>query len=147
MVGFLRKQIFLFLIFVFVLDMGFKICFGHESHAHHHCSHGHDHGHHYHHPHDHEVNLVERKLPEELAEEEDLKLYGFESQNDHDNDHEHHTVNPGLSGVGKVEQLLFDLNWRLALFLSCLNSTLFSVVGGIDILRCDEPIRFFLVIA
>lgn len=102
MVGFLRKQVFLFLIFVFVLDMGFKICFGHESHAHHHCSHGHDHGHHYHHPHDHEVNLVERKLPEELAEEEDLKLYGFESQNDHDHDHdhEHHTVNPGLSGVG-----------------------------------------------
>ncbi|XP_010551233.1 PREDICTED: IAA-alanine resistance protein 1 [Tarenaya hassleriana] len=61
-----------------------------EDHAHHHhgggCdhSHGHDHHHHHHHhhhdDHDHGVTAAakeERKLPEELAEEEDMRLCGF----------------------------------------------------------------------
>nr|XP_048318566.1 IAA-alanine resistance protein 1 isoform X2 [Ziziphus jujuba var. spinosa] len=84
-----------------------------ESHGqHHHCDHGHDHRHHHkHHAHDHhqhhhhKESLVESKLklPEELAEEEDMRLYGFGFQHDldhdHDHDHEHLGVSE-LSGVG-----------------------------------------------
>ncbi|CAN1301508.1 IAA-alanine resistance protein 1 [Linum perenne] len=58
-------------------------------HHHHHdsqCS-----GHHHHHHHDKET---EYRLPEELAEEEDMKLYGFgnyhDHQHEHDHDHHHH---------------------------------------------------------
>ena len=49
---------------------------GHAGHSH--CSHSHDH--HGHHDHKHEENNVKKKfrLPEEIAEEEDLMQYGFE---------------------------------------------------------------------
>ncbi|XP_017971096.1 PREDICTED: IAA-alanine resistance protein 1 isoform X1 [Theobroma cacao] len=74
---------------------------------HHHCDHGHGHGHghdhHHHHDHDHHQHhhVVEEKkkkkmmvmLPEELAEEEDMKLYGFGPYRD---DHDHQV----LSGFG-----------------------------------------------
>ncbi|KAF8021187.1 hypothetical protein BT93_G1577 [Corymbia citriodora subsp. variegata] len=61
--------------------------------------HGHDEGHHHHHHHDHDHQAHHHeekggnfKLPEELAEEEDLKLYGFGPHygHDHDHDHDHH---------------------------------------------------------
>ncbi|EOY01275.1 ZIP metal ion transporter family isoform 1 [Theobroma cacao] len=72
---------------------------------HHHCDHGHGHGHDHHHHHDHDHHqhhhVVEEKkkkkmmvmLPEELAEEEDMKLYGFGPYRD---DHDHQV----LSGFG-----------------------------------------------
>ena len=49
---------------------------GHAGHSH--CSHSHDH--HGHHDHKHEESNVKKKfrLPEEIAEEEDLMQYGFE---------------------------------------------------------------------
>ncbi|XP_062113221.1 IAA-alanine resistance protein 1 [Humulus lupulus] len=61
------------------------------SHGAHRCSHGHDHDHDHHHHHHHEQSSVESNLlPEELAEEEDMKLYGFGSHgHHHDHDHEH----------------------------------------------------------
>ncbi|PHU17368.1 IAA-alanine resistance protein 1 [Capsicum chinense] len=74
------------------------------------CSHGHVHGHeghHHHHHHGHGMSEVkERKLLEELAEEEDLKLYGFGSHGDMDGHHHHHHHHHGhgvkdLSGLGK----------------------------------------------
>ena len=53
------------------------LSFGHESHAHHHhCDHGH---HHHHHE---EERLASKLLPEELAEEEDMRLYGFGFEHD-----------------------------------------------------------------
>lgn len=69
----------------------------HESHSHHHCNHGHDHDHDHHH---HEERLVS-KLPEELAEEEDMKLYGFGFEHDHDH-HEHVGGTSQLSGLGNI---------------------------------------------
>ncbi|KAF3969778.1 hypothetical protein CMV_006460 [Castanea mollissima] len=59
------------------------LSFGHESHAHN-CDHGHHHDHHHHHHHHHEEELLASKmLPEELAEEEDMRLYGFSFEHDH----------------------------------------------------------------
>lgn len=55
-------------------------------HHHHHCDGGHDHDHHH----------QSKKLPEELAEEEDMKLYGFGLPH---HDH-HHTGFTELSGLG-----------------------------------------------
>jgi zinc transporter 7 len=43
--------------------------------------------------------VKERKLPEELAEEEDLKLYGYGSHHAHDHDH-HHDAASDLSALG-----------------------------------------------
>uniref|UniRef100_A0A1J3ENZ2 IAA-alanine resistance protein 1 n=1 Tax=Noccaea caerulescens TaxID=107243 RepID=A0A1J3ENZ2_NOCCA len=73
-----------------------------DDHAHHHgggCSHSHDHDH------DHHVvkteEPVKMKLPEELAEEEDMRLCGFGPclHHDHDHDHDHdHESNSSLSG-------------------------------------------------
>ncbi|XP_057962448.1 IAA-alanine resistance protein 1 isoform X2 [Malania oleifera] len=80
-----------------------------DAQAHHHCDHEHDH---IHDTHNHEYHahgqrqregLIGFKLPEELAEEEDLKLYGLGFRNDHDHDHDHshgHVSEPELSGVG-----------------------------------------------
>jgi hypothetical protein len=48
--------------------------------------------------------VIESKLPEELAEEEDMKLYGF---GNHDHDHDHHR-GLELSGLG-IFSLLFLL--------------------------------------
>ncbi|XP_062172336.1 IAA-alanine resistance protein 1 isoform X2 [Alnus glutinosa] len=67
----------------------------HESSGHDdHCNHGHDHGHHHHHDEERSVS----KLPEELAEEEDMKLYGFGFEHDHD--HKHFGGASDLSGLG-----------------------------------------------
>ncbi|KAK3421411.1 hypothetical protein EUGRSUZ_G02069 [Eucalyptus grandis] len=59
------------------------------DHAH---DHDHDGGHHHHSDHGHHHEEKGGKLPEELAEEEDLKLYGFGFQHgqDHDHHHDHH---------------------------------------------------------
>lgn len=97
------------LVFGICLDLssasGFGVSGVHESPGHHHCSHGHNHHdhHHDHHPHHHHKgSLVGSKLPEELAEEEDMRLYGFGFvDHDHDNDHKHeHFGVSELSGLG-----------------------------------------------
>lgn len=77
--------------------------------------HDHDGGHHHHSDHGHHHEEKGGKLPEELAEEEDLKLYGFGFQHgqdhhhhhDHDHDHHHHhhhvdgrSGESDLSGLG-----------------------------------------------
>ncbi|PSR90930.1 IAA-alanine resistance protein [Actinidia chinensis var. chinensis] len=68
----------------------------HEAPAHHHCDHRHDH----HHRQEKITDL--KKLPEELAEEEDLILYGFGSHQGHDHGHDHHHEHGAseLSGAG-----------------------------------------------
>ncbi|KAG6764351.1 hypothetical protein POTOM_031817 [Populus tomentosa] len=120
-----RKRILLalFLLLVSCSDL----CFGNEfcaspvhqhSHGHHHhhdCAHGHHHHHHHHH--EHNPGVIESKLPEELAEEEDMKLYGF-GNHDHDHDHDHddhHHRGLELSGLvkGKPSKAIVD---SLALF-------------------------------
>lgn len=96
------------LLTVSILALTLKITFAHDtgsctspahdnhlhSHSHTH-SHTHqcDHGHHHHHSHDH--HETRRKLPEELAEEEDLKL-GFDS---YYYDHDVHIIQD-LTGLG-----------------------------------------------
>ncbi|CAN7072669.1 unnamed protein product, partial [Brassica oleracea var. botrytis] len=63
-----------------------------EDHVHHDggaCSHLHDHDHHH--------EAVKMKLPEELVEEEDMRLCGFEPCLHHDHDHE---SSSNLSGFG-----------------------------------------------
>lgn len=76
------------------LTSGSGFCSSAVHHSHgssHHCDHGHDHHHHHHHYE--KESLGESKLPEELAEEEDMKLYGFGSHNHgHDHEHEHFGV-------------------------------------------------------
>ncbi|CAJ1938923.1 unnamed protein product [Sphenostylis stenocarpa] len=63
------------------------------SDANHHCD---DHHHHHDHAHDHKDKIDGRsKLPEELAEEEDMKLYGFGLPH-----HHHHHDTTELSGLG-----------------------------------------------
>ncbi|OMO60834.1 IAA-alanine resistance protein 1 [Corchorus capsularis] len=107
-----KGRIFLAVVLVLVSS---DLCFGselgmspaHGDHGHHHhCSHGHDHHHHHHHDHAHhqhrhvEEKVVEKKkmmLPEELAEEEDMKLYGF---GPYGVDHDHDYDNQELSGLG-----------------------------------------------
>ncbi|XP_027342430.1 IAA-alanine resistance protein 1 isoform X2 [Abrus precatorius] len=59
----------------------------HEPHHHHHCG-GDDHVH------------DAPKLPEEIAEEEDMKLYGFGVPHHHDHDHDHLVRATELSGLG-----------------------------------------------
>lgn len=86
------------LVFIFLLCLCLSL--GHDDphhhHHHHHCSHHHD---------NHEYEIVQSKLPEELAEEEDLRLYGFESHHGHHHGHEHvswlhHAGNSELSKLG-----------------------------------------------
>lgn len=89
----------------------------HSPHDHgnpHHCGHGHHHHHHHHnegeHHHGRHVDVGgevkgRRRLPEELAEEEDLKLYGFgggDHHHHHHDDHDHGTAagDKELSGLG-----------------------------------------------
>lgn len=75
-----------------VLGFGFSVLLDltSASSGDHQCNHGHDHHHHDHHHHHEKESLVESKLPEELAEEEDMKLYGFGPHvHDHNHDHEH----------------------------------------------------------
>ncbi|KAK4779480.1 hypothetical protein SAY87_015586 [Trapa incisa] len=58
------------MVFIFLLCL--YLCLGLNDHRH--CSHHHD---------NHDYKMAQAKLPEELAEEEDLKLYGFDSQHDY----------------------------------------------------------------
>ncbi|MCL7026224.1 hypothetical protein MKW94_013829 [Papaver nudicaule] len=98
----LKRLAILFMISI----LSFNPSFGHQG-----CSHGssppsqsstHKHHHHHHHEHSETESLVgsKSKLPEELAEEEDLKLYGFGSHH-HDHDHDHKIADDSmLSGLG-----------------------------------------------
>ncbi|KAJ8427343.1 hypothetical protein Cgig2_016498 [Carnegiea gigantea] len=110
----LSSLLLLVVFFCICSDLGL----GHQSPASHHsCSHDHHHHHHHddssvshhdhnhdhHHSHDEAKGKTKKKmLPEELAEEEDLKLYGFGSGSDHHDDHDHDPSHGGsqLSGVG-----------------------------------------------
>lgn len=65
-----------------------------EDHHHHHHDHDHDHGQAHAHGHKNKID-GKYKLPEELAEEEDMKLYGFGLPHHH---HPHDTTE--LSGFG-----------------------------------------------
>ncbi|XWS34374.1 hypothetical protein CRYUN_Cryun21dG0033500 [Craigia yunnanensis] len=103
--SFEKARIFLAVVLVLLsLDLCFGSGFGmspaHGDHGHHHhCDYGHGHDHHHHHDHDHhqhrhvEAEKKNMMLPEELAEEEDMKLYGFGPYRD---DHDHQD----LSGLG-----------------------------------------------
>ncbi|XP_060184983.1 IAA-alanine resistance protein 1 [Lycium barbarum] len=103
----LVKKICFFLIIATTLGV---VIFGSNVEAkvledsHHQCNHGHGHVHEGHGHHHHGVSDVkERKLLEELAEEEDLKLYGFGSHDDMDGHHHHHHTPNGakdLTGLG-----------------------------------------------
>ena len=63
-------------------------------------AHHHSHGHHHHHHHHHAGDRIHSMLPEELAEEEDMKLYGF-GNNYHNHHHTHdHDFNL-TAGLGK----------------------------------------------
>ncbi|KFK30655.1 hypothetical protein AALP_AA6G010100 [Arabis alpina] len=71
-----------------------------EDHGHHHgggCSHSHDHDHDHDHDHHVKTESVKMKLPEELAEEEDMKLCGFGPCLHHHHDHDHESSS-SLSG-------------------------------------------------
>lgn len=98
----MSKQICLFLIIatslwatVFEVSVEAKVL--EDSHDYHQCNHGHGHHHHG------SSEVKERKLLEELAEEEDLKLYGFGSHDNMDEHHHHHHDGHGvkdLTGFG-----------------------------------------------
>ncbi|KAF8081251.1 hypothetical protein N665_0897s0007 [Sinapis alba] len=93
----LRTLVAPLLVLVLFLDLCVGTGFSHSTHArdghvHHRvggCSHSHDHDHHDDHDHDH----VQMKLPEELAEEEDMRLCGFGPCLHHD-----HQSTSALSG-------------------------------------------------
>ncbi|KAL7149629.1 hypothetical protein ABFS83_05G054100 [Erythranthe nasuta] len=103
---------FCFCLFGVLLAVGF----GFSVAAPHQCSgHGHDHQHHHHHDHDHhrhvddeDVGLIEKNdqrrpmlLPEEIAEEEDLKMMSAIDDHRHGFDHVHnHHSHVELSGLG-----------------------------------------------
>ncbi|MBA0621037.1 hypothetical protein Godav_006691 [Gossypium davidsonii] len=100
-----KTPIFFMVVLVLV---SLDLCFGselgmspaHGDHGHHHhCDHGLGHDHHHHHRHVEEQEKKKMMLPEELAEEEDMKIYGFGPYlDDHDHDHDHHHQN--LSCLG-----------------------------------------------
>lgn len=93
--------LFVSLILASYLDLGTAHqCQGDHHHHHHH---DHDHAHSHSHLHqDKEEFVVRSKLPEELAEEEDMKLYGFGLPHDyhHHHDHHHFIESTELSGLG-----------------------------------------------
>ncbi|GKC50170.1 IAA-alanine resistance protein 1 [Tanacetum coccineum] len=118
MKGCLGKKI-VDLIWVLVLICGFclDLSFGHQcehessvvpevSHHHHGCDHDHGHGHGHEHEHV-EFGLGVKKLPEELAEEEDLRMEFMSHHHDHHHGHDGHDHGSELSGVGNVA---FNLN-------------------------------------
>ncbi|XP_031260197.1 IAA-alanine resistance protein 1 isoform X1 [Pistacia vera] len=100
-------QIFIFSISALILLSGLCFDLGFAtgttpSQDHHHCDHSHDHHHHHHHDHDHGgLQHTEKKmlLPEELAEEEDMRLYGFGPYH-HERDHDHHVGVSQHVGLG-----------------------------------------------
>ena len=125
------------LLFVSSLDLGTghqghshsAFCTHHDHHHHHHDHHHHDHhcedGHdHVHHEKDKTVDGF--KLPEELAEEEDMKLYGFgfphdhhhHHDHDHGHGHHHHVGASELSGLGILS--VCDYAFLTILFLGLL---------------------------
>lgn len=94
------------MVFGFVVVVGFSVAAAHQ------CNHHHDHldDHNHHHDHVHHdgfgVGVVKSQqqllLPEELAETEDLKLYGFGLHHSHNHEREHkHGDIVELSGLGK----------------------------------------------
>ncbi|XP_059655284.1 IAA-alanine resistance protein 1 isoform X2 [Cornus florida] len=100
----------LFLLLGLVCGFILNLSSGHDGHHsaihetnvhHHHCNHHGDHLHNHDHHHlSHEERTIgSKKLPEELAEEEDLKLYGFGSHLDHEHHHDDHAASD-LSGLG-----------------------------------------------
>ncbi|KAJ9563509.1 hypothetical protein OSB04_008669 [Centaurea solstitialis] len=95
-----NKQIYYGLLLILILTVGFNF----ESSLGHQCQHhSHDDGHHHHHHHHHDHHdLGIKKLPEELAEEEDLRMeFMSSSHGDHDHDHDHyHGGGSELTGVG-----------------------------------------------
>ncbi|CAN7129500.1 unnamed protein product [Brassica rapa subsp. narinosa] len=87
----LRRLVVPFLVLVLFLDLCVETGLSHstparEEHVHHHgggcSSHSHDHDHDHHEP-------KQMKLPEELAEEEDMRLCGFGPCLHHNHDHDH----------------------------------------------------------
>ncbi|WZZ67898.1 hypothetical protein YC2023_079268 [Brassica napus] len=97
----LSRLVVPFLVLVLFLDLCVETGLSHstparDDHVHHHgggcSSHSHDHDH------DH-LEPKQMKLPEELAEEEDMRLCGFGPclHNDHDHDHDHESSS-ALSG-------------------------------------------------
>lgn len=104
-----KRKILALLISVLVLGFCLDLCYGsgfcaspanEDDLGHHHCDHGHDHDDHVH-KNDEKKRML---LPEELAEEEDMKLYGFGPYHDDDHDHDHHkhhhSGDSELSGLG-----------------------------------------------
>ncbi|XP_073130046.1 IAA-alanine resistance protein 1 [Henckelia pumila] len=100
----MRPQISIFLLLVVVgFGFGFSVTAAHQ------CSHGHHH-HHDHHAHDENVGAVKNDkeqhqqrllLPEEIAEEEDLKIMWAAHDHNHDHGHGHkHDGDPKPSGLG-----------------------------------------------
>ncbi|XP_076929645.1 IAA-alanine resistance protein 1-like [Bidens hawaiensis] len=83
---------------ILVLGSGFclELSLGHESVHVHKCDHHHEHHHNDEHYHDLGVKK-KTLLPEELAEEEDLKM---EFMSHYDDDHHHHEGDSDLSGIG-----------------------------------------------
>ncbi|KAL5722035.1 IAA-alanine resistance protein 1 [Ranunculus cassubicifolius] len=81
---------------IYISIMLITLCFAHDdgSGSHHHCSHGHHHHGHDEHEHHHHVHYgipaakSKKLLPEELAEMEDLELYGFDHGHAEMLDHE-----------------------------------------------------------
>ncbi|KAH9602950.1 hypothetical protein KSS87_001692 [Heliosperma pusillum] len=120
---------YLILVLLLFASSLLDLSIGHQSPApSHSCSHGHHH-HHHHHDHHHDdiidESMTKKKLlPEELAEEEDLKLFGFGfgSDHHHHHDHDHHHTGSQsqslLSGVanGNPSKTVVD---SLALFGVC----------------------------
>lgn len=100
------------------LDLGT----GHQCQGDHH-HHHHDHAHSHSHLHqDKEEFVVRSKLPEELAEEEDMKLYGFGLPHDHHHDHDHHhsIESTELSGLGILSNFaLVFFSIRFLCFFGC----------------------------
>ncbi|TYK14385.1 IAA-alanine resistance protein 1 isoform X2 [Cucumis melo var. makuwa] len=98
------------LVFSLFLDLSFA----HGSLGHHQCSHSHGHHQHaHHHRHDDDLSVTSKLLPEELAEEEDMRLYGFGRPYV---EHDHESVGSSdLSGLvrGKPSKAVVD---SLALF-------------------------------
>lgn len=121
--SFLARKIGVALAVLVICGFGVAAAAAHdESHGHsphHHCSHGHhghDHRHQNHGEEEHQHGEVtsatgrRTKLPEELAEEEDLKLFGFGGGRHHHHDHYHHhgsVADAELSGLGKFLEALF----------------------------------------
>ncbi|KAK6146650.1 hypothetical protein DH2020_020519 [Rehmannia glutinosa] len=102
-----RRQIYSYFVGVLVVvGFVFSVAAAHQ------CNHGHDDHHHHHHHslHDEDVGLIEKNqrqqvlLPEEIAEEEDLKMMWANDDHVHDFEHGHHghkhDSGVELSGLG-----------------------------------------------